>query len=175
MHTPRDPFAGPDALEAFSDGAVAFEDGVILATGGYAEVRAQHREADLVDARDAILLPGLVDAHVHYPQLPVIGAMGLQLLDWLQTRALPEEARLADADYARAAADVFVRALAANGTTTALVFGSHFPAAQDALFAAAEAAGLRISSGLVVSDRNLLPELHLAPADAAEAGRALLE
>jgi guanine deaminase len=175
LHTPRDPFAEPAALEAFSDGAVAFEDGVILATGDYEHVHAEHPDATLVDARDAILVPGLVDAHVHYPQLPIIGAMGLQLLDWLQTRALPEEARLADADYARAAARVFVHALAANGTTTALVFGSHFPAAQDALFEAAERAGLRISSGLVVGDRNLLPVLHLPAAEAAEAAQALLE
>jgi guanine deaminase len=176
LHTPRDPFtAGAGALEAFEDGAVAFEDGGILATGAYTQVRAQHPSAELVDARDAIVLPGFVDTHVHYPQLPIIGAMGLQLLDWLQTRALPEEARLADEDHARRTARTFVRALAANGTTTALVFGSHFPAAQDALFAAAASAGLRISSGLVVSDRKLLPELHLAPDRAAEAASELLE
>ena len=175
MHTPRDPFAEPDsALETFSDGAVAFEHGAILATGGYDQVRAAHPDADMLDARDAILLPGLVDAHVHYPQLPIIGSMGLQLLDWLRTRALPEEARLHDTDYARAAAQVFVRALAANGTTSALVFGSHFPAAQDALFEAAERSGLRIASGLVVGDRSLLPELHLPPAEADAAGRELL-
>lgn len=174
LHTPSDPFEDPDALEAFSDGAVAFEDGVILATGGYEHVRAAHRAATVVDARDAILLPGLVDAHVHYPQLPIIGAMGLQLLDWLRTRALPEEARLADAGHAAAAANVFVERLAANGTTSALVFGSHFPAAQEALFEAAERSGLRIASGLVVGDRNLIPALHLPAADADAAGRELL-
>lgn len=174
LHTPRDPFADPAALEAYSDGAVAFEGGVIVATGDYERIRATTPDAELVDARDAILLPGLVDTHVHYPQLPVIGAMGLGLFDWLSQRALPEEARLADEDYARAAAATFVRALAANGTTSALVFGSHFPAAQEALFAAAARSGLRIASGLVVSDRNLLPELHLAPDEAAAAGRALL-
>jgi guanine deaminase len=175
LHTPRDPFADATALEAFSDGAVAFEDGRILATGDYPRVRAAHPDAELVDARDAILLPGLVDTHVHYPQVPIIGAMGVQLLEWLDTCALPAEARLADEAYARDAARVFVRALAANGTTTALVFGSHFPAAQDALFAEAERAGLRIASGLVVSDRNLAPSLHLSPEAAADAGRALLE
>jgi guanine deaminase len=175
LHTPRDPFAGEGAFEAFSDGAVAFADGRILATGGIAEVRAQHPGADVVDASDAILLPGFVDVHVHYPQLPVIGAMGMALLDWLTERALPEEARLADDAYARAAARTFVDALAANGTTTALVFGSHFPGAQDAFFAEAERAGLRITSGLVVSDRNLRPELHVAPQAALAASRALIE
>jgi guanine deaminase len=175
LHTPRDPFAGADALEAFSDGAVAFADGRILATGGIAEVRARHPEAEVVDARDAIVVPGLVDAHVHYPQLPIIGAMGMELLDWLTERALPEEIRLADDAYARAAARAFVDALAANGTTTALVFGAHFPGAQDSLFTEAERAGLRITSGLVVSDRHLRPELHVAPAQALAASRALIE
>ena len=65
------------------------------------------------------------------------------------------------------------RGLAANGTTTALVFGSHFPAAQEAFFEEAERSGLRIASGLVVSDRNLLPELHVDPDAAYDAGREL--
>ena len=173
-HTPRDPFAEPDALEAFDDGAVAFREGRIVAAGEYARVSREHPDAETIDRRDAILLPGLVDTHVHFPQIAVIGAMGLELLDWLKTRTLPEEARMADAAYARATARTFIRALAANGTTTALVFGSHFPDAQDALFEEAERAGLRIASGLVVSDRSLRPELEIAPDRAHAANLELI-
>jgi cytosine/adenosine deaminase-related metal-dependent hydrolase len=127
LHTPRDPFAGDgSALECYENGAVAFADGQIVATGDFAEVAARHPDAELIDERDAFLLPGLVDTHVHWPQLGAVGAMGLELLDWLRTRTLPEEAKLADLDYARPLARDFVRALAANGTTTALVFGTHF-------------------------------------------------
>jgi guanine deaminase len=175
MHTPRNPFRDDRALEAFDDGATAFEDGRILATGAFAEVRRDHPDAAVIDRRDAVLLPGLVDTHVHYPQLAVVGAMGLELLEWLERRALPEEARLADPAHAQRVAREFVAGLAAAGTTTALVFGSHFPAAQEALFAEAERVGLRITSGLVVSDRNLRPELHLTPDEAYEASRALVE
>ena len=85
------------------------------------------------------------------------------MLDWLRERALPHELRLADTEHARTLAHDFVQALAANGTTTALVFGAHFPAAQDALFAEAERTGLRITSGLVVSDRELHPDLEVEP------------
>jgi guanine deaminase len=120
MHTPRDPFREEGALEAFDDGAVAFEDGRILATGSFAQLRREHPEAPVLDHSGAILLPGLVDTHVHYPQLGVVGAMGLELLEWLELRALPAEARLADPDHARSAARDFVRGLAAAGTTTAL-------------------------------------------------------
>jgi guanine deaminase len=174
IHTPRDPFEGHE-LEAFDDGAVAFARGRILATGDFATVRRNHPEAEIVDARDAVLLPGLVDLHVHYPQLPVLGAMGMHLLEWLKTRTLPQEARLADTAVARETARTFVRALAANGTTTALVFGAHFAEAQDALFAEAERTGLRIASGLVVSDRDLLPELHTSPEAAYDASRTLID
>ena len=61
------------------------------------------------------------------------------------------------------------------GTTTALVFGSHFPGAQEALFAAAVAGGLRVFSGLVVSDRGLLPSLHVSRGGGVEASRQLIE
>jgi guanine deaminase len=162
-HTPRNPFVDEGALQGFLDGAVAFEDGRIVACGVFGDVRARYSDALVVDERDAVLLPGFVDCHVHFPQLRVIGALGLGLLDWLRSVALPEEARLASAAYANAVAREFVLGLARNGTTTALVFGSHFVEAQEALFAAADAVGLRVASGLVVSDRGLLPSLEVSP------------
>lgn len=174
-HTPRNPFAEDGALEAFTDGAVAFAEGRVLSCGSYPDVRGGYPEAEVLDARDTILVPGFVDCHVHYPQVRVIGAMGLELMDWLEQRCLPEEARLADSSYASSVAERFVRGLASNGTTTALVFGSHFPGAQEALFSAAAAYGLRLASGLVVSDRGLLPELHVSPARALELSRELIE
>jgi guanine deaminase len=172
-HTPRDPFTQADALETFDDGAVAFAAERIVATGEFRTVRAQHPDADVLDRGDCILLPGFVDSHVHFPQIAVIGAMGLQLLDWLALRTLPEEARMADADHARRTARRFVRALAHNGTTSALVFGAHFPQAQQALFEEAERARLRIASGLVVSDRNLRPDLEVTPEQAYERSKEL--
>ncbi|HEX6023386.1 MAG TPA: guanine deaminase [Solirubrobacter sp.] len=174
-HTPRDPFRDSDALETFDDGGVAFRDGTILATGPYADVSRAHPETQTIDRRECFLFPGLVDTHVHYPQIAVIGAMGLQLLDWLATRTLPEEVKMGDPAHARKTARRFVNALAANGTTSALVFGSHFPQAQQALFEEAQRSGLRIASGLVVSNRNLLPELEVTPDEAYENSKALLE
>jgi guanine deaminase len=174
-HTPRDPFLEENALEVFTDGAVAFSDGRILACGPWSAVSGAFLGASVLDARDALLLPGFVDCHVHYPQVRVIGGMGLELMDWLRLRALPEEARMADSAYAREVADEFVRGLAAAGTTTALVFGSHFPGAQAALFGAALSRGLRVASGLVVSDHGLLPSLHVSVETAWEVSRELIE
>jgi guanine deaminase len=87
---------------------------------------------------------------------------------------LPEEAKLADEGYAATIARKFVGLLAAHGTTTALVFGSHFEAATATLFEEADRQGIRIFSGLVLSDRMLLPELHQTPQEAWDASKRLI-
>jgi guanine deaminase len=172
IDAPDAPFSDV-ALRAADDTGIAVKDGTILARRPYAEMRARDPDDEVVDLHDGVLLPGLVDTHVHFPQLRVIGGLGMPLLDWLANCALPEEARLADGDYAAAVAREFVTGLADAGTTTALVFGSHFASAVDAMFQAAHAAGLRVTSGLVVGDRLLRPDLHTTPERAYEEGGAL--
>jgi guanine deaminase len=160
LDTPDDPFAG-GALRAEQDGGLLVDDdGIITARGSYADLSAAHPDAAVVDVRGGLVLPGFVDTHVHFPQLRVIGALGMPLLEWLERCALPEEARLADPAYADELARAFVGALANAGTTSALVFGSHFMEATEALFVHADRLGLRITSGLVVSDRDLRDDLH---------------
>ena len=105
-----------------------------------------------------LVLPGFVDTHVHSPQIDVIASYGSELLDWLTTHTFPAEARHADAAHAEAAAAHFLDALLAHGTTSAVVFPTVHAASVDALFAAAEARGMRVIAGKVLMDRN-------APAD----------
>lgn len=174
FHTPRNPFVEAYALEWHEDGGLLIQDGQIAACGDYAGIRAAHPESRVTDMRGGYLLPGLVDTHVHFPQVRVLGSLGHCLLDWLEQCALPEESRMADAAYARRVADIFVRALSAHGTTTALVFGAHFVAATAELFQAASAHGLRVCSGLVLSDRALREDLHQAPAQAYQASTDLI-
>jgi guanine deaminase len=174
LDTPDDPFAG-GALRADDDAGLLVQDGAIAGRGPFAEIRAAYPGQEVVDLRDGLLLPGFVDTHVHFPQVRAIGGLGLPLLDWLDRCALPEEARLADAPYAATVAREFVSGLAQAGTTTALVFGSHFAAAVDLLFTEAERVGLRVTSGLVVSDRLLRDELMTTPERAYDEGRALAE
>lgn len=159
-HTPANPFHDADALVCHEDGGLLIRHGLIVASGDYVSVRAGCPEAAVVDCRGGYLLPGFIDTHVHYPQLRIIGGLGRTLLDWLDHVALPEEVRMADVTYAAETARGFLRALASHGTTTALVFGAHFPEAMVALFEAAGSSGLRIISGLVMSDRRLRAELH---------------
>lgn len=173
--TPGDPFVTDDALRTDSDAALVVVDGVIAWRGPLTAALTAYPGLEVVDLRDGLLIPGLIDTHVHFPQVRAIGGLGMPLLDWLERCALPEEVRLADHEYAAGVARDFLDGLRAAGTTTALVFGSHFATAIDALFEQAEASGLRITAGHVVSDRNLRPELHTDPVTARVEGSALIQ
>ena len=175
FHTPRNPFKDDAALEALEDGALLIRDGKIVAAGDYSALHASHRGVPVTDLRGGFLLPGFIDTHIHFPQLRVLGGLGCTLLDWLETVALPEEARMAGHAYACETARRFVHTLAAHGTTTALVFGAHFSDATAALFEAGSAAGLRIVAGLVLSDRRLRPELHQTPERAYRESKDLIQ
>jgi guanine deaminase len=159
FHTTANPFREEGVLRSHEDGGLLVRGGRIVASGDFDEVRRADPDAAIVDWRGGILLPGLVDTHVHYPQIAIVGRLGRTLLDWLEDVALPQEGRMADEPYASECARRFVAALAAHGTTTALVFGAHFAAATASLFEAATETGLRIVSGLVLSDRFLPPAL----------------
>lgn len=172
IDTPQDPFTG-GALRAERDGALVVRDGLILDRGAGAAMVAAHPDDEVVDLAGGMLLPGLIDTHVHLPQVRTIGGLGMPLLDWLEHRALPEEAQLADAGYAEGVARDLLSSLAQAGTTTALVFGAHFAPAMEEFFRQADASGLRITSGLVVSDRLLGDALHTDP-DTAYAESAAL-
>jgi guanine deaminase len=175
FHTPGNPFENPASFVALYDGALAIQAGRIAACGDYISVRAQFPEAAVRDLRDGCILPGLIDTHVHFPQVRILGGLGLSFPEWLETLALPEEARLADTAHARVVAREFVQGLASHGTTAALVFGSHFAEATAELFNAADHHGLRVTSGLVLSDRGLPPSLCQTPEIALSNSRLLLE
>jgi len=175
FHTPANPFVHADALAAFTDGALAICAGRIAACGDYIAVRAQYPDAMVRDLRGGCILPGLIDTHTHFPQVRVTGGLGYSLQDWLEALALPEESRMADPARARAVAREFVHGLASHGTTTALVFGAHFAEATAELFEAASRRGLRVVSGMVLSDRLLSPVLLQTPDAAWRDCKSLIE
>lgn len=175
MHTPDNAFQDEGALRVQEDGGLLVDGGTIVASGDFLALRAAHPTARVSELRGGVLLPGFIDTHVHYPQVRIIGGLGRPLLDWLEHVTLPEETRLQDSAYARAVAKDFLHGLRCNGTTTALVFGSHFATAMDVFFEEAAASGLRTVAGQVVSDRLLRPELHTTPELAYAEGRALIE
>ena len=109
--------------------------------------------ADAIDVRPLLVMPGLVDLHAHLPQWPNAGlGAGLDLLTWLDRYIFPLE-REFHAEAARRLAPSFYRALAAAGTTTAMLYGAVFEDSVDAAFEAAEEHGIRLVLGKVMMDR----------------------
>jgi guanine deaminase len=152
LSVPEDPrTAGASAIRHFPDGLLVVEDGLVVACGHYADLAG--RFADVAtEVLPGILVPGFVDAHVHYPQTERIASHGEQLLQWLQRHIFPAEAAFADRGHADAIAAFFLDELLRNGTTSALVFATVHAESVDALFEAALARNMRIVSGKVLMD-----------------------
>ena len=99
------------------------------------------------------VLPGFIDLHIHAPQYPQLGvALDVPLEIWLHKYTFPLEARYADLDFARQSYSCLIDDLAANGTTTALMFATVHLDATKLLAGLAIAKGLRALVGKVVMD-----------------------
>lgn len=137
----------PQHLVSIPDGVLVV-DGPTIAWVGSAERLPPEYAALPVTARAQFIVPGFVDTHMHYPQtFSTVAYGGGQLLEWLENCIFPAESRLADPEFADLIARAFVARRVACGTTAAMVFGSAFPAAQDAHFRRTNDAGLRVVSG----------------------------
>jgi guanine deaminase len=136
------------------DGLLIIEAGRIKAAGEAHELLPTLPVAAPIDSwPDCLILPGLIDTHIHLPQTQVIASFGAQLLDWLQNYTFVEEQRFADVAHGARIASFFLDELARNGTTTALVYGSVHPQSIEAFFTESERRGTRMVAGKVMMDR----------------------
>ena len=105
-----------------SDALVVVEDGRIKAFGSYASLKdSLASDTPITTYNDALILPGFIDLHVHYPQTQIIGAYGKQLIDWLNRYTFPAEQQFANIDHAREVSTLFLDECLRVGTTTAMV------------------------------------------------------
>ena len=138
--------------------AVRFRPGHWLLIEGSTIVGAQLAGPDItwrrIDHAGKLVLPGFIDTHVHSAQLDVIGSWGAQLLDWLETYTFPAEHRMVDPVLAQQGSRLFLDALLAHGSTSAVVFPTVHKASVDALFEGALERGMRLIAGKVLMDRH---------------------
>ncbi len=168
----HDPAEGPDAVRHEPDGLLVVEAGRVLARGAFDTVSPRFPGLS-VERLEGLIVPGLIDAHVHYPQLGRIASHGAQLLDWLERHIFPAEKAFADPVHAAGVAEAFLDELLRHGTTSALVFATVHAASVEAFFAAAEARDLRMICGKVLMD--LGPEgLRDTPKEARAESEALI-
>jgi guanine deaminase len=147
----HDPAEAPGAVRHEADGLLVVEAGRVLARGPFADL-APRFPGLAVESLPGLIVPGFIDAHVHYPQLDRVASHGEQLLAWLERHIFPAEMAFADPAHAAALAEVFLDELLRHGTTSALVFGTVHACSVDAFFTAAEARGLRMACGKVLMD-----------------------
>ncbi|WP_296247199.1 guanine deaminase [Pseudomonas sp. UBA4194] len=157
LHSLADPAeVGIEAsYEYFADGVLVIDNGQISAVGP-AEDLLPGLPADMEIAHypNVLITPGFIDTHIHFPQTGMVGSYGEQLLDWLNNYTFPCEAQFGDKTHADEVAQIFLKELLRNGTTTALVFASVHPQSVNSLFEAAEKLDLRLIAGKVMMDRN---------------------
>ncbi len=152
LSVPGDPAVeGPEAIRHFEDGLLVVEDGLVLACGPYSDLAGTFAETE-PEPLDGLIVPGFVDAHVHYPQIERIASHGEQLMQWLERHIFPAEKAFADRGHADAVAAFFLDELLRHGTTNALVFATVHAGSVDALFEAALERDMRIVSGKVLMD-----------------------
>lgn len=162
-------------LTVINDGALIVDQDQIIATGKASDLSQAYPDAQVHDFTGKWIVPGLIDSHVHYPQTESIAYFGDQLLDWLKKATFPTEQKFADPAHATAIADVFIRQLLKQGTTSALVFSSVHKHACDALFEAASKQNMAMIAGKVCMDRHCPPLLQDSAASAQRDSAELIE
>ena len=177
LHSLADPtvVGVEQSYEYFEDGILLIENGKVAQVGAAAELLPKLAGIEIQHYCDALITPGFIDTHIHYPQTGMIASYGEQLLDWLNTYTFPTERQFEDKAHASDVAAIFLKELLRNGTTTALVFGSVHPQSVDAFFEQADKLNVRMIAGKVLMDRNAPDYLT----DTAETGysesKALIE
>ena len=156
----------PTRLHTVPDGYLVVVDGV--SAGVFPQLPETYAGLPMVDRRNRLIVPGLVDLHIHAPQYAFRGlGMDLELLDWLNTNTFPEEARYRDLDYAGLAYDIFAEDLRRGPNTRACIFATAHTDATLLLMDRMEATGLVSLVGRVNMDRNCPDDLREPDADRA--------
>ncbi len=147
--------------ELIEDGALLVRDGLIAALGKTADLRAQHPDAHVVDARGALVLPGFLCAHTHFygafargMAIPGEPAKNFpEILERLWWRL----DKLLTLEDTRASADIFMADAIRHGTTCVIDHHASPNAVEGSLDVIAESveqAGIRACLAYEVSDRD---------------------
>lgn len=135
------------------NGYVVCENG--QCAGVFTELPEKYETFPCYNYENKLVIPGLIDLHVHAPQYPFRGlGMDLELIDWLNTHTFVEEAKYADLEYAEKAYDIFTESLLQSATTRACIFGTIHTESTLLLMEKLEHMGLKAYVGKVNMDRN---------------------
>ena len=123
--------------------------------GVYSEIPEQYQGLPVEDFGDKLIIPGMVDLHLHAPQFSFRGiGMDMELLDWLNTYTFPEESKYAELEYADRAYSQFAAHMRRSATTRACAFATLHVPATELLMEKMDETGLVTYVGKVNMNRN---------------------
>ena len=145
--------ASQTELLTVKDGYLVCKDGV--SQGIYKAVPEQYRDLEVLDYCGKLIIPGMVDLHIHAPQYAFRGMhMDEELLDWLKKYTFIEEGKYGDPEYARYAYSMFAGEMKKSATTRASIFGTMHRKATVILMDEMEKTGLVSYVGKINMDRD---------------------
>ena len=142
-----------DCLNILEDHYLICVDGICK--GVYAVLPTQYKNLPIQDLGGKLIIPGLCDMHIHASQFSYRGlGMDMELLQWLEHHAFPEERKYEDLNYADRAYGQFVSHLRRSETTRACVFATIHRPATELLMEKMEKSGLVSYIGKLNMNRN---------------------
>ena len=149
-----------------------------ICAGVFDTIPDRYAHLPVHDHSGMLVMPGMVDLHIHAPQYAYRGlGMDRELLDWLNTYAFPEESKYGDLAYADNAYAIFANAIKKSATTRLCVFGTLHREATELLMDKLEQTGAVSFVGKVNMDRNSPDDLRETSAQEslADTERFILE
>lgn len=145
-------------FETLKNGYIVCVEGV--SKGVFETIPEEYKDLKLYDYSNKLIIPGLVDLHIHAPQFAFRGTgMDLELMDWLQYQTFPEEAKYSDLEYAKKAYKIFASSLKKGATTHACVFATKHRKSTEILMDLLDETGVISYVGKVNMDREAPEEL----------------
>lgn len=111
------------SFETIESGYILIEDSKVK--GVYKNLPEKFLKVKVTDYKNSLIIPGLVDLHLHAPQFPNIG-LGLdkELIPWLETYTFPEESKYDDIEYSKKVYSKLIKEIWKYGTTRCCVFAT---------------------------------------------------
>ncbi len=141
-----------EALTVIEDGAVAVDQGVIVAVGPAADIESRYTARETLPGDNRVVMPGLVNGHQHAAMTLLRGiADDLALMDWLHNYIFPAEVEFVDTEFVRIGTEVSCWEMIRGGTTT-FVDMYYYP---DTIAEVVEGCGMRaLISATVIDQRS---------------------
>ena len=134
------------------NGAVAVDEGIILAVGTAEEITSNFTARQTLDGDRRVVMPGLVNGHGHAAMTLLRGvADDLALMDWLENYIFPAEREFVDPEFVRIGTELACWEMIRGGTTT-FVDMYYYP---DTIAEVVDQCGLRaLISATVIGQRS---------------------